>query len=365
MNEFSLEALLGLYSVQGIGPTRMRKLISKFESPQAVLNANLTQLTKIEGFDQKIAEKILEGPDEQFVENQLELLDKYHTKLITYWDAQYPARLKKIYDPPVFLFYKGNTGCLNNAVMAVVGTRKPSSYGRMITEKFTAELVRRGLAISSGLARGIDTIANKTTLKNAGTAIAVLGNGLDQIYPPENRELYQEIIEKGIIISEYPMATLPDAMNFPKRNRIISGLSLGVLVCEAGDKSGALLTALYANDQNREVFAIPGSIVSEKSAGTNKLIRNGAKLTSCVQDILDELKGQTNLDFSEKTEKTAEPELKGPSKKIYKILNMDPIHIDKLAFDAGMATAEVLSILLILELKGFIRQLAGKMFIRN
>jgi len=365
MIEFSLEDLLGLQSVPGIGPARMRKLVSEFGSPRAVLDADMAQLTKVEGFDQKTAEKILAGPDEKFIENQLELLDKYNTKVITYWDAKYPAHLKKIYDPPVFLFYKGNTDCLNETSIAVVGTRKPTSYGRMTAEKFVAGLSERDLTVISGLARGIDTIAHKSALKSGGTTIGVLGCGLDQIYPPENRELYEEIINKCIIISEYPMGTMPDAMNFPKRNRIISGLSLGVLVCEAGSKSGALLTALYANDQNREVFAIPGSIVSDKSAGTNKLIRNGAKLTSCIQDILDELKGQTELDFSGDDEIPAEPDLKGPSKKVYKILNSEPIHIDKLAIEADMGPAEVLSILLILELKGFVRQMAGKMFVRN
>ena len=297
METFTLEALLGLYSISGIGPTRMRKLISAFQSPQDVLQAPPEQLIQVEGIDRKTAQKIRAGADDSFVQEQIKLLEKHETKLITYWDAQYPTRLKKIYDPPVFLFYKGNPQYLNLPAIAVVGTRNPSGYGRMISEKFSRELAQRGLSIVSGLARGVDTIAHKTALKVNAKTIAVLGNGLDFIYPPENRQLYADIFENGLIISEYAMATKPDAVNFPKRNRIISGLSLGVLITEAGDKSGALLTALYANDQNREVFAVPGSIVSEKSAGTNKLIRNGAKLTRNVVDILEELQGQLHFDF--------------------------------------------------------------------
>jgi len=364
MNDFSLHTLLGLYSIPGIGPTRMRKLIAAFQTPRAVLEADARKLIQVEGIDRTIAGHIKKGADAAFVERQLELLEKQHANILTYWDAAYPARLKKIYDPPVFLFYKGNPQYLNVPALAVVGTRRPSGYGRMITEKFTRELTRQGLAIVSGLARGVDTIAHKTALKNQGLTIAVLGNGLDQIYPPENRPVYEDIMKKGIIISEYPMATKPDAVNFPKRNRIISGLSLGVLVCEAGEKSGALLTALYANDQNREVFAVPGSVISEKSVGCNTLIKKGAKLVQTIQDILEELKGQLRFSFTNMQEEKTAPVLKGPAKKIFELLSSEPLHIDKIAFDAGLAPAEALSILLTLELKGLIRQLAGKLFVR-
>ena len=365
MESFTLEALLSLYSVPGIGPTRMRKLISHFQTPHLVLEASFEQLIRVEGIDQKTARNITAGPDENFVQKQLEMLAKHNTKLITYWDAGYPVRLKKIYDPPVFLFYKGNLDVLNLPSIAVVGTRNPTGYGRMLTEKISRELAEKGLAVISGLARGVDTIAHKTALKNNVATVAVLGNGLDVIYPAENKQLFSDIIEKGVIVSEYAMGTKPDAVNFPKRNRIISALSLGVLVTEAGEKSGALLTALYANDQNREVFAVPGSVVSPQSRGTNKLVRNGAKLTQDVYDILEELEGQLELDLRADKKPEPEPELTGPALKIYKLLNSEPLHIDQIAVVAEQGAAETLSILLILELKGYIRQLAGKMFVRK
>lgn len=365
MDTITLEPLLRLYSIPGIGPTRMRKLISEFQSPRLVLEAGIEQLIRVEGIDQKTAQKITAGADEDFVQKQLQMLAKHDTKLITYWDAEYPARLKKIYDPPVFLFYKGNLEILNLPSIAVVGTRNPTGYGRMVTEKISRELAEKGLAIISGLARGVDTLAHKTALKNNARTIAVLGNGLDVIYPPENKKLYEDIIENGIIVSEYAMGTKPDAVNFPKRNRIISALSLGVVVTEAGDKSGALLTALYANDQNREVFAVPGSIVSLQSRGTNKLVRNGAKLTRDVYDILEELEGQLELDLSADKKAEPEPELTGSALKIYQLLSSEPLHIDQIAVDAELGVPETLSVLLLLELKGCIRQLAGKMFVRR
>ncbi len=235
----------------------------------------------------------------------------------------------------------------------------------MITEKLTAELACKGFLIISGFARGIDTLAHKTALKNNASTIAVLGNGLDTVYPSENKNLHKQIIEQGVFLSEYPMGTKPDAGNFPKRNRIISGMSSGVLIPEAGEKSGALLTAMYALDQNREVFAIPGPLYSGKSTGTNNLIKKGAKLVQNIQDILEELTGEFELNSTSHPVGIDSSVLKDKYKTVYESLDSKPLHIDQVAIDAGLTPAETLSVLLTLELRGFIRQLSGKMFIRS
>jgi len=364
MKSFSIEALLGLFSIPSIGPTRMRKLISVLGSPDAVLDAGFRQLTEIEGIDQKTAEKIKAGTDQDFVKTQMTLMREYDTEILTYWDDDYPQRLKKIFDPPAFLFIKGNPQHLNKPCVAIVGTRMPSGYGRMITEMFARELTLQNLQIISGFARGVDTIAHKTTLKNGGVTLAVLGNGIDLVYPPENKSLFSDIIQQGIIVSEYPMGTKPDSGNFPKRNRIISGISCGVLITEAGDKSGALITALYAVDQDREVFAVPGAITNPKSNGVNTLIKRGAKLVQNVQDIMDEIGGQLGLSGKKETMIRDIPALTGNEKLIYDLLSDEPLHIDQLAIKADLSPAEALSSLLMLELMGLIRQMAGKMFVR-
>ncbi len=365
MSAFSLEALLGLYSIPTIGPVRMRNLISALGSPEEVLLAGMRNLTKVEGIDHKTAEKIKAGPDTQFVQQQLEQMGTHQVGVLTYWDDAFPERLKRIYDPPAFLFYKGLTEILNDKMFAVVGSRMTSDYGRMITERLTGELVANGFTIISGFARGVDTQAHKAALKNNGATVAVLGNGLDTIYPSENKKLFEEITERGLFLTEYPMGTKPDAGNFPKRNRIISGMSSGVLVTEAGQKSGALLTAGYALDQNREVFAVPGSVFSGKSTGSNNLIKNGAKLVQNIDDILVELEGQYPAAVSHKKEQPDTSKLNGVYKKVFEILNSDPLHIDQIALQTELSPSEVLSTLLTLELGGYIRQMAGKMFIRS
>lgn len=363
MKDFSLDALLGLFSIAGIGPARMRKLISFFGSPQSVLDASIRSLISIEGIDSKTANKIKTNVDQKFVEKQLSYLrNNNDLKILTFWDSEYPDRLKRIYDPPAFLFTKGDIGLLNTFGIGVVGSRVPTSYGKIITKQLSTELARSNLTIISGFARGVDSIAHNAAIKAGGKTIAVLGNGLDIIYPAENRKFLDDFAKQGLFVSEYPFGTKPDAGNFPKRNRIISGLSLGVLITEAGAKSGALLTAMYALDQNREVFAVPGSVTSAKSVGTNNLIKQGAKLVQGINDITSDLSGQLSFTSNQTTE--PEPKLSEKEKSIYDLLNNDPMHIDQLAIKAEISTTEVLTTLLSLELNGVIRQMAGKMFIR-
>ncbi|MCB0282131.1 MAG: DNA-protecting protein DprA [Calditrichae bacterium] len=361
MNDSAVKALLSLYSVPGIGPVRMRKLISYFGTPQKVLEAGVRRLSEIEGIDNKTAERIKSGINEDFVYNQLHLLKEHNAQVLTFWDESYPDRLKKIYDPPAFLFVKGDISLLNNKAFAIVGTRVPSSYGKAITEQFARELILgHNLTIISGFARGVDTVAHTTALKNNGKTIAVLGNGLDVIYPPENKKIYDDFLKNGLFISEYPFNTKPDAGNFPKRNRIISGLSMGVLITEAGMQSGALLTAMYGLDQNREIFAVPGPITSGKSSGSNNLLKQGAKLVQSIDDIVSELSGQLQASPSV----NQKPDLKGKEKIIYELLDGEALHIDQLAIKAGLSTSEILTTLLTMELKGVVRQMAGKMFTR-
>jgi DNA processing protein len=362
MSIFSIEALLALFSIPTIGPAKMRKLISFFGSPEAVLDASVRELIMVEGIEKKTAEKIKNGVDDKFIKTQVEKIREHDAALISFWDEKYPEILKRIYDPPAFLFFKGNINVFESPALGIVGARTPSSYGKIITERFAEDLCRHGVTIVSGFARGVDTIAHKTVLKNGGKTIAVLGNGLDWIYPAENRSFINQIYEKGAIISEYAMGTKPDAVNFPKRNRIISGLSEGILVTEAGANSGSLITALYAVEQNREVFAIPGNITSGKSLGTNRIIKEGAKLTLSVNDILEEL--NFNLGEIKKTTSKKIPKLEGLSKNIYELLSGAPMHIDNIINKTNASPADTLTALLTLELMGIIKQLAGKMFVR-
>ncbi len=362
MSRFSLQALLELSSVPLVGPTRLRKLISVLGSPEAVLEASYRQLIGIEGIDQKTARKIKQGPNKEFVKIQLQKIKENGVNVLSYWDEDYPDSLKRIYDPPAFLFYKGQTKVLKTPAIAVVGTRIPSNYGKLVTEKFVRILAQNHFTIISGFARGVDSIAHKAALKNNAFTIAVLGNGLDVLYPPENKNLFNQIENNGIILSEYPMGTPPDSGNFPKRNRIISGISVGVLVTEAGIKSGALLTAIYANDQNREVFAIPSSVLTPKSAGCHKLIKQGAILAEQPEEIIQVIAPQIQLHKDTDQRKTQQ--LNGAMKKIYQVLSGEPLHVDQIAIQTGLSPAETLSNLLTLELMGLIRQMAGKMFIR-
>ena len=282
--------------------------------------------------------------------------------MITYWDEAYPPRLKKIYDAPILLFYKGFPDVLKTDSIAVVGMRNPSTYGKMITEKFCRELIGYNLSIVSGLARGVDTFAHRITVAHGGKTIAVLGSGLDKIYPPENQNLAQCIAENGVLITEYLFGTIPESGNFPRRNRIISGLSLGVLICEAGVKSGALITAYQALDQNREVFSVPGPVNSPKSAGTNQLIRQGAILVKDAADIIEDLESQLG-----EVELIDEPKIhipEGFEQTVYNMLSDEPVHVDYLSRMSEHPIAEVLAALLTLELLGAVKQLSGKMFVR-
>jgi DNA processing protein len=357
-----LNDLLLLLTIPNFGSGRIRRLFSVFDSTEAIFRAPVRRLMQVDGIDRKLIEQIKKGGSQHQVDEQLKLIERHQVNVLTIWDQKYPTLLKKTADPPLVLFHKGELPDSLPPCLAVVGTRTPSQYGKTVTEKLVGDLVHNGIAIVSGLARGIDTVAHQSALNYGGKTIAVLGNGLDRIYPPENRKIFQSIQEKGVLFSEFFIGTGPDAVNFPRRNRIISGISLGVLIVEAGDKSGALITANYAVDQNREVFAIPGAINNPKSSGPHRLIQQGAKLVHTVQDILDEI--APGLEQNKPAEKPIPSHLSALDRTVLESLTTDPKHIDRLVLELKQTPAVVLSSLLNLELSGLVRQLSGKMFIR-
>jgi DNA processing protein len=364
VNHNELSALLQLLVVPGIGPARVRALVGHLRSTEAVLSAPVHTLCQVEGIERTLAENIRHATNAAIAQQQIELAERHGCRLLTFWDADFPTILKKIYDPPVLLFVKGDLRANDETAIAIVGTRAPTEYGKLTAERLAAAFISRRMTIISGLARGIDTVAHQTAIKSGGRTIAVLGSGLDIIYPPENHRLAQEIARRGALISEYFFGAKPDAVNFPRRNRIISGLACGVLVVEAGEESGALITAQTALEQGREVFAVPGSIFSPKSLGPHRLIQDGAKLVMSIDDILSELPQQLDI-FDER--KAAEPpvvNLTETEQKVMASLSHEPVHIDSLARQTGLPTAQLLAALLELEFKNVVKQLPGKFFIK-
>jgi len=356
---------LMLLSVPGIGPARFRTLVERFGSPRRVLEASLNELMSVPHLDKKIAIAVRNYRDDVWLRRQLTSITGNQIRVVCYQDDNYPARLRQIHDPPPLLFVKGSLEALSSESVAIVGTRRPSSYGRLTAERLAGDLARLGITVVSGMARGIDSVAHRATLEKGAMTIAVLGCGVDVVYPPENVRLRDAISKNGAVVSEFPMGTSPEAQNFPRRNRIISGLSLGVVVIEAGERSGALLTAEYALEQNREVFAVPGNVDAAKSRGTNALIKQGAKLVQTVEDILEEL-GPPFQELAEQPtasmqlQKNLTPEQKA----VLGSLSSEPRHIDRITEETGFTSHQVSSVLLSLELNGLVRALPGKMYVK-
>jgi DNA processing protein len=377
MNE--LKHLLFLTQIEGLGAVRTKRLIDKFGSAENVFSAEPAELAEIENISAKSARFILDSYkgfndfDNTFDE-YISKAEKLNITILPLSSPEYPDLLKRIYDPPVILYMRGNQSPdkLINSI-GIVGTRKPTDYGKKMSERFAEELSTAGIAVISGFARGVDTYAHKAVLKNKNSAAitaAVFGCGVDLIYPPENKALYDEMLEKGLLISEYEISAFPDAVNFPKRNRIISGLSLGTIVIESDVDGGALITARTALDQSREVFAVPGYITSKVSSGTNALIKNGqAKLVENLDDILVELSGKLqglklNGLNGNSIIVNRVPELTGNEKLVYDtfLMNLEPIHIDFISEKSGLNISDSLVTLLNMEFKGIVDQLPGKRF---
>ncbi len=356
-------------SVEGIGVGRIKNLLAKFHSTEKVLSASVRELMEVEGLSINLAQRIQRCNEqrsqiENILNDELENLFKINGSIITLWDSEYPSLLKRIYDPPILLYTKGNFQDADDYSISVVGTRQPTNYGKIQAEKIVTDLAQQKITIVSGMARGIDSIAHKTALINAGRTIAVLGSGLNVIYPPENKKLYDEIIESGVVVTEYSLDTKPDAVNFPKRNRIISGLSLGCVVVETGITGGAMQTAALALDQGREVFAVPGNLGIRQSEGTNLLIQKGeAELVRSAEDILIELELKLKPVIGKNIPRP-DIELNLFEEQILSHLNNEPIQIDILASKANLSTSDCLVHLLSLEFKGIVKQLPGKTFIK-
>jgi len=371
MNNANIKSWIKLNMISGIGPLRFATLLKHFGSPEGILSAKISTLSQVKGIGPQIAQRIVEEKDKVKVDIELEKIEKEGVKILTLDSEEYPINLKSIYDPPPILYIKGKIEPRDRLAIAMVGSRSATSYGKAVASRLAGELVQAGFTVISGLARGIDVASHCGAINAKGRTIAVLGCGIDVIYPRENKKLFNEIIEHGAIITEFPFGTPPEKFNFPQRNRIISGLALGTVIVEAHMQSGALITANCALEQNREVFAVPGQVESRLSKGTHYLIKQGAKLTETVQDIIEELELfsdaiKKSLSKSEaKVKKNNEIMLSKDEEKIYQLLSSsEPQHIDTISYLSQMTASQVAAILIQLEIKGVIKQLIGKRFIR-
>ena len=354
------EIVLTLLEVPGLGSRKVHAILSTFPDITDWRELLACDIGSVEGISKTLAHRLQETP----VEIGLGILDRTEAiggRYIHCWQPEYPKMLSKIYDPPVGLYLRGR-GNFEAEFMAVVGTRQPTPYGREQTRHLSHELISVGLGIASGFARGIDTVAHTAAMEVGGPTVAVLGCGVDVVYPAENRKLYAALLEKGLALSEYPPGTNPDGHHFPQRNRIISGLSLGVLVVEAGLGSGALITAVHALDLDRQVFAVPGRIDNKKSTGCHQLINRGAKLVGRVEDILSELGAPYSAAPCDQLDLIRD--LPEPERGILEYLSREPVPVDQIAQELDRDIAELLTILLFMEMNGLVIQTAGKQFSR-
>jgi DNA processing protein len=359
-----LDSWQRLGTATGIGPVLFRQLVSHFGTPGKVLEASSGELCDLSGIDVSRAKAIRQAARTPLRHDWRSRLRRLRATICTYRDRSYPRRLLSIYDYPPFLYVRGAIEPIDELAVAVVGSRQASLYGRRMARSLVAGLVRRGVTVVSGLARGIDTEAHRAALECGGRTVAVLGSGIDVIYPRENRTLADRIADSGAVVSEFPPGTTPQPGFFPRRNRIISGLSLGVVVVEARGRSGALVTARYAADQGREVYAVPGPIDHSGSLGPHRLIQDGAKLVCCVEDICEEIP-QLRQVVPVVKDDGREVELTPQEGELFKILTDDPMAVDQLIARLQWEPSRVLAVLISLEIKGLAQQLAGKRFIRK
>jgi DNA processing protein len=361
-------AWLALWGIPGVGPVLFHRLIQSFGGPAQVFQTPLNDLLAVRGVSHPLAQAILGFRQWDLVEEHLTRLGAFGAEILTLDDPGYPSRLKEIPFPPPLIFVKGEITSGDGLALALVGTRGPSYYGTKTCRTLARELARRGVTVVSGLARGIDTAAHNGALEGGGRTLAVLGCGLDVVYPPENRELYQRIQERGALVTEYPLGTPPEAHNFPRRNRLISGLSLGVLVVESGVKSGAHITAQCALEQGREVLAVPGPISSPTSLGPHRLIQQGAKLVQDVKDILAELPqamgpGRTEAAGPPESPVRAQPTMFRVDDPLLPLLGSEPLQLEELVQASRLPAPDVMSRLTLLELQGLVRELPGKCYV--
>jgi DNA processing protein len=357
-----IASIFNLLNVPKVGPQKVRNLVSKYNTPANIFSLTEQELCGVEGIDLKSAKAIRSYKGFDIGKKLVAKTISFGIRTYTLWDKEYPQLLKKIYDPPVLLFTIGKPLKIKEDSVAIVGTRSFTQYGKRVAKILATDLSSKNIVIVSGLARGIDTVAHTATVQNNKRTIAVLGSGLDIIYPSENRKLVENILENGTIVSEFPIGTKPEASNFPKRNRIISGLCHATIVVEAGNKSGAILTALNAVDQNREIFAVPGRIDDKQSQGCIRLIRNGAIPVQNGEQVIDNIKNQLYHAIAPVQQKII-LDLTNEEQKVFKYLSNDPIHIDSLSEKSGIGVTLLLGLLLSLELKSAVVQIGGKQFV--
>lgn len=357
------DILVWLTSIEGVSIKTVDILEKYFGELSYMWNNDINEISAIKEISNRIKQNIIRNRNEVYYENLLKRIDNCKARVITYLDEEFPTNLKFIKDSPKVLYVKGQLMPKDEISLAIVGARKSTVYGRWVAEKISNELAELGITLVSGMAKGIDTQVHISAVNNKCRTIAVLGCGVDIIYPSSNREIYDKIQDNGCIVSEFPLGTQPLPYNFPQRNRIISGLSLGVVVIEATEKSGSLITAHHAMEQGKDVFAVPGNINSIFSRGTNLLIKDGAKLVMTIEDIIEEipcilnrypdLNKKIELDYTEFSEDEAE---------IIKCISEKPVHCDTISYRTGISITNINSILTILEMKGIIKQLPGRIY---
>lgn len=378
-NSADIEQWLKLIRADGVGPTTFGKLLKHFGPVDRALGASVSELTKVDGIGFKSAEQIAATRDKFDAAREVERAEKLGVWIINLADERYPALLKRIYDPPPVLYIKGSLSSADNLSIAIVGSRRCSLYGQEQASRFAHLLSSAGFTVCSGMARGIDTFAHQGALAGSGRTIAVQGCGLGNVFPPENKRLFELIAESGACISELPLGYEPLSENFPPRNRIIAGLSLGTIVIEAGLKSGALITAEAALENGREVMAVPGKIDSPLSRGSNRLLKQGAKLVESVEDVAEALGyigEQLQSHISVAAKKTSERveeslfdasqfNLNDSERTIYDYLNKEPLHLEQIIAETDLLPGNTNAGLISLQLKGLVKQLPGSLFVRN
>jgi DNA processing protein len=359
--DIKLKFLNALNKINGIGPQKMKMILGFFGAAEHAWKANMGDLMR-SGIGENLSQKVIEEREKINPDEEWALLEKENTKIITLGDENYPRLLREIHSPPYILYVKGQLDIFNDPALAVVGSRKYTAYGKQAAENFSRDLARAGLTIVSGLALGIDGFAHRAALEAGGKTIAFLASSLEDanIGPWTNYELGKLIIENGALVSEYPVGITSNPGNFPARNRLMAGMTLGTLVIEAARDSGSLITVSHALEANREVFAVPGSIYSPQSEGANDLIKAGAKLTASAKDILEELKIEEIVE-RELVKKTipATPE----EEKILKNLSHEPLHIDTISKITKLNTSAISSTLAIMEMKGMVKNIGGQNYI--
>lgn len=356
-----------MLNMAALAPAQFHTLIKAFGCPARVLEATPEAISKTLGMGDGRGRGLLDELKSVDVDKEIEEIKTRGIKIITYEDSSYPSYLKAILDPPPLLYILGEPLPQDGKFIAIVGSRRTTLYGRLVANSLARDLTRFGVTVVSGMARGIDTCAHRGALEGGGRTVAVLGSGLDVVYPSENVSLMKEIASRGTVISEFPLGTKPLKQNFPRRNRIIAGLSMGVVVVEAAARSGALITADYALENGREVFAVPGRVDTKFSQGTNNLIKEGAKVVTNTQDILEEFPNTFTLrdESSNKGDtKGVQESLGEDESRVFELLDSHPTHVETITRKLGKPVPETVVALMGLEMKGLVRQLRGKMFIK-